>query len=130
MSCTCGLPAPYQNCCGIFHEGKALPATAEELMRSRYSAFVKREISYLRETNWPPRQKLFDEAGYASRAANSLWLGLNIVETFDGKELDTKGTVTFIAKSMINSILDEQREKSLFRKKDGRWYYVKPFKNG
>jgi hypothetical protein len=37
-ACPCGSGGLYKACCGRFHEGSAVPATAEELMRSRYSA--------------------------------------------------------------------------------------------
>jgi SEC-C motif-containing protein len=94
-------------------------------MRSRYSAFAKSEIAYLKQTTWPPYQKHFDEAGYLTRAQTSIWLGLEILDTEDGTESDAKGTVTFTAKSMLNGELNEQHEKSLFKKKSGRWYYVK-----
>jgi len=125
LTCPCGSEKPYETCCGLFHSGEALPPTAEVLMRSRYCAFVKQEIAYLKETTWPVYQKHFDEAGYAERAKESIWLGLSIEDTEDGREQDTKGTVTFTAKSMMGVQVHEQREKSLFKKKQGRWYYVK-----
>lgn len=123
--CPCGSNKSYEACCGIFHSGEATAPTAEALMRSRYSAFAKHKIAYLKETTWPPHQKHFDEAGYLTRAKNSIWLELDIRATEDGQAHDIKGTVTFTAKSMLNGELDEQREKSLFKKKGGRWYYVK-----
>jgi len=126
MTCPCGLGAEYETCCEKFHTGVEFPQTAEALMRSRYSAFVKHEIAYLKETTWPVYQKKFDEAGYSTRAKDSIWLGLTIVSTEDGREEDTKGAVTFIAKSMMGGEMQEQHEKSLFKKKQGRWYYVKP----
>ena len=95
-------------------------------MRSLYSAFPKHEIDYIKQTTWPPYQKHFDQAGYLTRAKDSIWLGLEILDREDGKEIDNKGTVTFTAKSMLNGELNEQREKSLFKKKNGVWYYVKP----
>jgi SEC-C motif-containing protein len=125
MTCPCGSNKSYETCCGIFHSGKAVAPTAEALMRSRYSAFAKHEIDYLKQTTWPPYQKHFDEAGYFSRAKDSIWLRLQILHSEDGKESDTKGTVTFIAKSMLNGELVEQREKSFFKKKNGVWYYLK-----
>ena len=125
MNCPCGSNQSYETCCSKFHSSQQTAPTAEALMRSRYSAFVKHEIDYLKETTWPPYQKHFDEAGYLARAKNSIWLGLEILDIKDGKENDTQGTVTFIAKSMLNSELIEQREKSLFKKKNGVWYYVK-----
>lgn len=124
--CPCGSEKPYKTCCGTFHSGKETAPTAEVLMRSRYSAFAKQEITYLKETTWPPYQKHFDEAGYLARAQTSIWLGLEISDTQDGSTEDTKGSVTFTAKFMAEGQMEEQREKSLFKKKNGRWYYVKP----
>jgi SEC-C motif-containing protein len=126
MICPCGSNSTYETCCGIFHSGKQTAPTAEALMRSRYSAFAKLQITYLKETTWPPYQKHFDEAGYLARAKDSIWLELEIEDKEAGGESDTKGTVTFIAKSMVNGELNEQTEKSLFRKKNGVWFYVKP----
>ena len=126
MSCPCGSARVYETCCHLFHNGMRIPETAELLMRSRYSAFVKNEVQYLRATTWPPRQKHFDDAGYSERAAASIWLGLLIHETTDGAENDTRGTVTFTAKSMLHGTIHEQTEISLFKKKKDRWYYVKP----
>ncbi|MEM9331139.1 MAG: YchJ family metal-binding protein [Pseudomonadota bacterium] len=126
MTCPCGSGSDYTVCCGIFHQGQAYPETAESLMRSRYCAFTKEKIEYLRQTTWPGRQKHFDEAGYRDRAANSIWLGLTIHEAQEGLQGHTRGTVVFTAKSMVNGNLHEQREESLFKKKNDRWYYVKP----
>ena len=94
-------------------------------MRSRYSAFAKNEVDYLRETIWPTYQKHFDKAGYLDRVTNSIWLGLEIHETIDGLENQTRGFVTFTAKSMTNGEIVNQTEKSLFKKKNGKWYYVR-----
>ena len=47
-ACPCGLAAAYEACCGRFH-GKATrePATPEELMRSRFSAFATANSDWL-----------------------------------------------------------------------------------
>lgn len=124
MPCPCGSNKNYETCCEPFHKRGVLPETAEALMRSRYSAFVKTQIAYLKDTTWPPYQKSFDEAGYLARATQSVWVGLRILDTEAGTKDDNKGTVTFEAASMVQGKLDRQREKSSFKKKAGRWYYV------
>lgn len=126
MPCPCGSTQEYEACCEPFHNGDALPPTAEALMRSRYSAFVTTQIPYLKDTTWPPYQKNFDEAGYHVRSTQSVWVGLRVLETEAGTKDDTKGTVTFEATSMVYGKLDKQSEKSSFKKKAGRWYYVAP----
>ena len=46
-TCPCGSGRPYEDCCGPYIAGKAKPATAEALMRSRYTAYAKKEIDYI-----------------------------------------------------------------------------------
>ncbi|MBA4783602.1 MAG: SEC-C domain-containing protein [Rhizobiales bacterium] len=124
MICPCGSKLDYTACCGPFHAQTALPETAEALMRSRYAAFATGRIDYLKATTWPKFQRDFDDAGYSARSKNSTWLGLAILATEAGLRNDTTGTVTFVATSLHAGALHRQREKSEFRKKQGRWYYV------
>lgn len=126
MICPCGSKRDYDTCCEPFHKGDALPDTAEKLMRARYAAFAKAEITYIKDTYWPKFQRNFDETSYRARAINSTWLGLEIEAIEKGGDADTTGTVTFIATSLANGSFEKQREKSLFKKKAGRWYYVEP----
>jgi SEC-C motif domain protein len=80
---------------------------------------------YLKATLWPQYQKSFNEIGTLLRAQDSRWLGLEIIEAHKGQSTDKEGSVEFVARSVVNGVADEQREKSLFRKKGRRWYYVK-----
>jgi hypothetical protein len=48
-ACPCGSGRPYAACCGRLHGGEPA-ATAEELMRSRYSAYVLGLEAYLLAT--------------------------------------------------------------------------------
>ena len=49
--CTSGLP--YDECCGPLHRGERAAPTAEQLMRSRFSAFALADAAYLLAT-WHP----------------------------------------------------------------------------
>jgi hypothetical protein len=51
--CPCGSGATYVACCAPLHTGTATATTAEQLMRSRYSAFAVRDQGYLLAT-WHP----------------------------------------------------------------------------
>lgn len=124
--CPCGMQLEYEECCERLHSGKQLAKTAEELMRSRYSAFARNQIGYLRDTTWPAYRKHFDEIAYTDRAVGSIWMGLTIHATEEGQEGDTTGSVKFTARSMAHGQLSEQIEHSLFRKRNNKWYYVKP----
>jgi len=49
-TCPCGTGERCAACCGPFHKGAAEAPTAERLMRSRFSAFARREVDYLWRT--------------------------------------------------------------------------------
>ena len=53
-------PKNYEECCGLIHSGEKTAQTAEELMRSRYSAFVKSEIDFIVETHHPETRSSVD----------------------------------------------------------------------
>ncbi|MCV6548616.1 MAG: YchJ family metal-binding protein [Cohaesibacter sp.] len=105
-------------------QSQTVPQTAEQLMRSRYSAYVLHEIDYLRQTLWPAYQPNFDAFGTAQWAYNNHWTGLKILACDKGGKEDRKGSVLFEASYLATGILQTHRELSLFRKKSGRWYYV------
>lgn len=122
--CPCGSGRTLDLCCGPYLAGDALPQTAEALMRSRYSAYVRQEIRYLKETLWPKFQPDFDALATGRWAAESHWSGLTVLETAKGGPGDREGIVLFEAKYLAGGKLHTHRELSLFRKKAGRWYYV------
>lgn len=118
-NCGCGLPAPYDDCCGRFHRGDATAPTAERLMRSRFSAFGVGDEAYLLRT-WhpstrPPRID-FDPA--------LRWQRLEILRTSGGGLLDTEGTVHFRAHYVRRKRPGHLEENSRFVLRDGAWLYV------
>ncbi len=93
-------------------------------MRSRYSAYVRQNIAYLKATLWPKFQDGFDADGTARWAAENHWTGLSVLETDKGGENDRDGTVLFEARYLSGAKLNVHLERSRFRKKAGCWYYV------
>jgi SEC-C motif-containing protein len=119
--CPCGLGESYSQCCGRLHRGESKAATAELLMRSRFSAFALGDTAYLLAT-WhpstrPPRIRL--DGGQA-------WTRLQIVGRTGGGFLDASGTVEFRAHYLRAGLPGEQHENSRFVRADGRWFYVEP----
>jgi SEC-C motif-containing protein len=114
-SCPCGLPKAYDDCCGRFHSGAGAAPTAEALMRSRYSAFVKGDVAYLLRT-WHPRTR----PARLELDAGMRWTGLEILATGDGTAFHTVGTVEFRASYRGGSL----HEQSRFERADGAWVYV------
>lgn len=115
--CPCGSGKLYSDCCGRFHDGKAVPETPEQLMRSRYSAFVVKNPMYLLDT-WHPTARPSE----LNLADPVKWLSLKIKST--GFISPDEGFVHFIARGLIAGRGFKQEEKSRFLKENGRWFYV------
>jgi SEC-C motif-containing protein len=100
------------------HDGQAA-ATAEQLMRSRYSAFVVLDAGYLLRT-WAagtrPASLSFDD--------DLVWTGLDILGSTDGTAFHSEGTVEFRAHFLADGEPGDQYENSRFVREDGRWVYV------
>ena len=60
--CHCGSGKPFDACCGPYLAGDALPPTAEALMRSRYSAYVEKDVDYLGSSLHPDHAADWDAA--------------------------------------------------------------------
>jgi len=121
--CPCGSGDLEVACCGPLLDGVPA-ATALALMRSRYTAFVRSAIDYLIETHDASTRKVADRASLTRWARDNGWLGLEIVATERGGETDDDGIVEFIARGVTRGQPFMQRERSRFRRVDGRWYYV------
>lgn len=124
MLCYCGSSKNFSECCGLFLSGTSVPQTAEQLMRSRYSAYVTKNISYLKNTLAPENQPGFDEASVREWAEQSKWLGLKVLRTELGTNSDQTGVVEFIATFLIEGRKFEHHEISQFRRENERWYFV------
>lgn len=77
--CPCQSGRVYTECCAPFHAREAAAATAEELMRSRYSAYVLQEIDYIVDTTVPAQQNLLDKQDLAAWSQQTQWLGLKVI---------------------------------------------------
>ncbi len=122
--CHCGLEKPYEECCQPLIKGQADAKTAEELMRSRYSAYAQGEIDYIAATIDPDRTEGFDEKSARDWAENSEWHGLEVVSTYKGEEGDETGQVEFIAHYSQNRAKTKHHELADFRTIDGKWFFV------
>ena len=119
--CPCGDPAGYTECCGPLHEGIKVAGTAEQLMRSRYSAYVLRREDYLLAT-WHPDTRPASLRLAAQQPAPT-WLGLEIRrgQTVD----DDHATVEFVARYRLGGgRAQRQHESSRFVREHGSWYYL------
>lgn len=98
--------------------------SAEELMRSRYDAYVKCDIDYLIETTLLEKRALYNVEGMKNWALNSKWLKLEVIDTIKGGEFDSNGIVEFRAYYLENENLKVHHEVSNFKNVNGIWFYV------
>jgi SEC-C motif domain protein len=117
-NCYCGRPNRFENCCQPFILGNQKPTTAEDLMRSRYSAYATQAADYLVATTHRSTRKFHKKAAILAWSKSNQWIKLKVIET-------TETTVNFEA-----YYLDSQRkakihfEKSTFILENGNWFYV------
>ena len=123
MQCPCDSGATLSECCGPYIDGSSMPATAEQLMRSRYTAYTRANIDYVINTHHPDTRDSLDERATRSWAENATWLGLKIVETQAGGEGDDEGIVEFEAYYKLRGRDQHHHERSTFVRDDGRWYF-------
>lgn len=125
MPCPCGNSLSLQECCEPFIKRKKLPETAEQLMRSRYTAYTLHEMKYLTETLAPEARADFDAEETKKWAEQAIWKKLEILDTKKGKAGDSQGVVEFSAFYEHNGEDLQHHEVSTFRKdKDGQWLFV------
>ncbi len=122
--CPCGSGRTYEDCCGPLIKGASPAVTAEQLMRSRYSAYVKVETDYLFETTHPGHRQGYDHKGTRVWAENSRWDGLEVLSATAGGPGDDEGDVEFIARYRDKDLRKQHHEIAHFRKKSGRWYFT------
>ena len=126
----------YEKCCQPLHDKHIKAKTAEQLMRSRYSAYVLKHSSYLLETYHADFHLENEREKLAASLGDTQWLGL-IVHSH--KVLNaTEAIVEFSAfftscGNTSNTDFEQIHERSSFVLVKDQWYYTQgeflaPFK--
>jgi SEC-C motif-containing protein len=113
--CPCGGPS-LEECCGRFLSKENSPETAEQLMRSRYTAYVTGDEDYLKASWHPstcPSEQLAD--------ASIKWLAL---EVRSAAEQGDEATVEFVARCRVSGRGHRLHETSRFVREAGQWLYL------
>ena len=119
MNCPCCSGKSYEECCKPFHTKTKFPQTAEELMRSRFSAFAIPNGEYLMDTTFPAKRKLHNKKDLQEWGEINDWTKLEIISK------PTSNQVEF--KAFYKDDKDKMQihhELSDFRQIEERWYYV------
>ena len=122
--CPCGSQLAYKKCCEPCISGKTPATTAEQLMRSRYTAYTKVTTDYIFATTHPDHRADYDHKGTEDWAREAEWLGLEIVATADGGPEDSTGTVEFVASFTEEGQERHHHELGHFLKDGGQWYFT------
>lgn len=115
-SCPCGGNV-YAECCGRFIDSDTLPQTAEQLMRSRYTAYTLRKETYLKQT-WHASTRPAEDV---TQDDGGKWLGLEVRKHVPAGD---QATVEFVARYKSGGRAHRLHEISNFVREDGKWYYV------
>lgn len=120
--CPCQSGLPYANCCEPLHKNEQPAESAEELMRSRFSAYSIHHIDYLIKTSCEASER--DRQSIEDWAKQCQWGHLTILDTEKGTKTDSKGVVEFAAWYRDNEgTLQCHQERSTFIKANGHWLY-------
>jgi len=123
-TCPCGSSKAFIDCCEPFIQGHSIPQTAEQLMRSRFTAFSLQTFQYLIDTHHPSQRAACDLSDLQNNSENTTWFKLIIHRTEQGLVDDNDGVVEFSAFFNDNELFFELRESSFFTKTNGQWFYV------
>jgi len=132
MSCICGLDKPYDECCGAIISGKRLAKTPEELMRSRYSAYVNGAGIYLVESAVQENQYT-EDIELIEEFSNSVeWLKLEVLDAI-GTQVEFKAYYREKGEEKKLAVLHERSNfiqvNDLWKYKDGELYNSKIERN-
>lgn len=122
--CPCGSLQTYAECCQRFWATQQKPSTAEQLMRSRYTAFVLQKAQYLVDTHHPDFREVDALSSLKKSFKGSQWQGLEIIDTQLGQSSDSTGIVEFKATFTQLGKTEVLHERSQFVKEQGTWFYT------
>lgn len=114
--CPCGSTEAFAYCCQKYISDKACPETPEQLMRSRYSAYVLKNENYLLKS-W---HKSTRPMALDLKHDTSIWKKLKIISAKNDK-------VAFVA-YFINLVNGKEQLFSLYEEsqfvKETHWFYL------
>jgi SEC-C motif-containing protein len=122
--CPCGSGDSFAVCCKKIVKGKSKAATAEQVMRARYTAYVVGDIEFLGASLVESDRGAFDADGAKEWSRKADWQGLEILSTEGGGPDDTEGVVEFVARYHIEDVEQAHHERAKFKMESGAWHYA------
>ena len=116
--CYCGTELTFENCCKPIIDGTKKAITAEQLMRSRYTAYCVQAADYLVQTTHPSTRKFHRKSDILEWSKSNTWLKLEIIASI-------QDIVEFKAYYLDQSLKTTiHHEKSTFVFEEGSWFYL------
>jgi SEC-C motif-containing protein len=120
-NCYCGSTQPFEQCCQPLLLGTTTAKTAEQLMRSRYSAYACKSIDYIYDTYASVARNNISRDDIADWANQAHWLKLDIIQS---QQQQHSAIVEFKAYFQVGLQTDVLHEVSRFVKENGEWRYL------
>jgi len=121
--CPCGSKKKYASCCAPLLAGERLAETAEELLRSRYTAHVKLAMDFVKDTTHPDQLSKYEPESARNWAEKSQWEALEILGIEGGGLEDEEGFIEFVARYSQKGKLKNHHEMAQFKRFQGHWYF-------
>ena len=127
QNCPCGQ-GQYASCCQPLHLKQQVAQNAEQLMRSRYSAFALQHVDYILHTTAIGQQPFLDRAAITLWSQSNQWLKLEVLQ--HQPKLDKNhALVEFKAHYHDGTKTQIHHEISHFILHQQRWYFLDPTLN-
>ena len=123
--CPCCSGKSFGDCCESIIERKKIAQTPLELMRSRYTAHVVKNMDHIESTMRGKSLKLWDkEKTHDEWFELCTWNKLEIIDAPEVTKTCKQGVVEFKAYYIFEGKEHVMHERSKFSKINNQWYYV------
>jgi SEC-C motif-containing protein len=126
QNCPCGSGKTFGDCCEPVLKGQRVAATAEELMRARFTAHCVHDFEFLHRTYRPTAQLPYVEE---PTKPTTQWTRLVIHHHEPGSAPDS-ATVDFSAYGTEEGRELVLHEKAEFTRQNGAWIYTRSLREG
>jgi len=125
--CPCGTGKTFGQCCEPILKQQRPAATAEELMRSRFTAHVAHDDAHLHRSYVKTAREPFVPDEDTGDRRN--WTRL-VIHSHDASTKPYMAYVDFTAYYREGETEQALHEKAEFQKVEGKWLYTRPIRQG
>lgn len=126
MDCSCGSDQLFMTCCHhVWQQGGSL-SSAEQVMRARYSAYVRGNIDFLVATTLAVQQAKLDLVQIKQWSEQTEWLGLQVISHTVSPHSARHAWVEFRVACRENGQQYIHHERSAFVRDETSWRFIDP----